>query len=175
MPYEQHRGARLLGQPHEARRTLAHLADVARGAFELVGVGGLNRVDEHHLRVQGVRMVRDRLEPGFPQHVYGAGVERQPVRPQPHLIGRLLSRDVQRADAGVLEARRALQQQGGFSDAGLAPHQHDRTRHDAAAQHEVELAEARLPPLQTRPPAQGGQADRRTAGRGDAISVGSSA
>jgi hypothetical protein len=123
--------------------------------FELVGVGGLNRVHEHHLRVQGARVMRDRLEPCFPEHVHGPRVERQPVGTQPHLIGRLLPRDIQRADAGVLQACGALEQQRGLSDAGLAAHEHHRSRHNAAPQDEVELAEPRLPPLHPRPPTQG--------------------
>ena len=35
VPDDEHRGAALLGEPHEARGALAHLPDVARRAFEV--------------------------------------------------------------------------------------------------------------------------------------------
>ena len=119
--HEQHGGARLLREPHQTRRALPYLADVAGRAFEVIGVRRLNRVHEHDLRVEGARVVGDRLEPGFSQHVHGAGVEGEAVGAQPHLVGGLLPRDVQRADAGVLQTGGALQQQRGLPDAGLAP------------------------------------------------------
>src|SRR5207237_4774260 len=65
--HEQHRGSSLLRQAHEARRAFADLSYVARGAFEVVGVGGLNRVHEHDLRAEGARVMDDRLEPGLAQ------------------------------------------------------------------------------------------------------------
>src|SRR5256884_560990 len=57
------------------------------------------------------------------------------------------------------------------STAGLASHQHDRPRHDATAQDEVELAQARLPPPHAGPFPEGGQADGGTAGRNNVLPV----
>ena len=45
------------------------------------------------------------------------------------------------------EVRRRLQQQRGLADARLAADQHERARHDAAAQHAIELADAGRQPL----------------------------
>ena len=44
---EQHRGTGFLGEPHQAGSAFAHLADVAGRAFELFGIGGLHRVEQH--------------------------------------------------------------------------------------------------------------------------------
>ena len=48
------------------------------------------------------------------------------------------------------EVRGRLQQQRGLADAGLAAEQHERPRHDAAAEDAVELADARTDPLERR-------------------------
>ncbi len=141
------------------------LAHVAGRALELVGVRGLDRVDEHHAGAQRAGVMGDRLQPRLAQHVHRAGIDRQPIGPQPDLIGRLLSGHVQCGNARLLEPRRALQQQGGLPDAGLAAHEHYGSRYDAAAEDEIELPEARLPPLHPGPLPQRGQADGRSGGR----------
>ena len=41
------------------------------------------------------------------------------------------------------QMRRDLRQEGGFSDAGIAADQDERAAHDAAAQHDVQLGNAR--------------------------------
>ncbi len=147
---------------------------VARCAFELVGVGGLDRVDEHDAGPQRTRVIGDRLEPRFAQHVHRAGGDREPLGPQPDLIGRLFPGHVQRGHARLLEPRRALQQQGGLPDARFAAHEHHRSRYDAAAEDEVEFSETGLPPLEPCR-SHGGQPDGRTAGRDGVLSVGPSA
>ena len=55
---------------------------------------------------------------------------------------RLLAADEQHAAAGGGDTVERLQQQRGLADAGLAADQHQRARHDAAAEHEVELGDA---------------------------------
>jgi len=54
---------------------------IARRTFELVGVSGLDRVDEHDASPERVCVIRDRLEPRLAQHVYRAGIGRQPLGP----------------------------------------------------------------------------------------------
>ena len=95
-------------------------------------------------------MVHDGLEPGLAEDTDSAGVVAEAVGAQADLLGGFLAGDVQRRHAGLLEARRALQQQGRFADPGLAPHQDDGARHDPAAEHEVEFGEARAPPRRRR-------------------------
>src|SRR6185437_11044245 len=45
---DEHRGAALFGVAHEPRGALAHLADVARRAFEVRGEQRLDRIDDEH-------------------------------------------------------------------------------------------------------------------------------
>src|SRR6266516_927312 len=125
VPDEQHGGPCFLREAHEPGRALPYLAHVPRRALELVRVGGLDRVDEHDAGAERVRVIGDRFEPRLAQHVHRARVDRQPRRPQPNLIGGLLTGHVQRGNSCLLEPRRALQQQRGLPDTGLSPHQDD--------------------------------------------------
>ena len=66
---------------------------------------------------------------------------------QLHLLGRFLGADVEHR-AAARHRPGALQQQGGFADAGIAPQQHQRSRHQATTEHPVEFAVAAAEPLQ---------------------------
>ena len=55
----------------------------------------------------------------------------------------LLARDVEDGAARAAQQVRHLQQQRALADAGLAADEDHRAGHDAAAQHAVELADAR--------------------------------
>ena len=68
--------------------------------------------------------------------------EAEPLGPEPHLGGRLLAREIERAPSRRGEGRRELQQQRRLADAGLAADQQCRARHDAAAGDAVELRHA---------------------------------
>jgi len=160
MADEQHRRSGLLGEPHQPRRAFPHLTHVARRALELVRVRGLDRVDEHHAGLERARVVHDRFQPCLAQRVHRAGVDREPLGAQPDLVGRFFARDVQCGNPGALEARGALQQQGGLANAGLAADEDDRSRNDAPAEDVVELVEAGPPPLGP-PHPHGRQADGR--------------
>ena len=61
---------------------------------------------------------------------------------QPHLLDRFLAGDVEHAAAGARERGGRLQQQRRLADAGIAADQHGRARHQAAAQHAVQLGDA---------------------------------
>ena len=160
MTDEQDGRARLFREPHESRGAFAHLAHVAGRALELVRIGGLNRVDEDDPGIECPRVMHDRLEARLTQHMDRAGVDRETLGPQPDLLGRFLPRDVESGDSRAFEARGALQQQGGLPNTGLASHQNHRPRNNSAAQHEVELSEASLPPI-GRCPTHVGQPGRR--------------
>ena len=84
---EHHRRSRFLGEAHEPSGALAHLADVAGRAFELFGIGGLHRVEQHDARFQLRCMMQNRLEARLAQDVNAAGVLLQAIRAQPQLIG----------------------------------------------------------------------------------------
>src|SRR5690606_12496985 len=53
--------------------------------------------------------------------------------------------DVERREAGVLEARGDLEQQRALADARLAADEYQRPGHDSPADHEVELVQAGSP------------------------------
>src|SRR5882762_2368794 len=144
---EQHGGSGFLGEAHQTGGTLAHLADVAGGAFEFFRVGRLDRVEQHDAGPQRRRVVHDRLEPRLAQHVNVAGVLAQAVGAETELFGGFLAGDVEGPDAGALEARRDLHQQRGLPDPRLTADQGHRARDDAAPEDEVELLETGLPAL----------------------------
>ena len=54
---QQHRRPRFLGEPHEPGGRLAHLAHVPWRSFELLGISGLDRVDEHDAAAERPRVV----------------------------------------------------------------------------------------------------------------------
>ena len=72
----------------------------------------------------------------------GAVADAQPLAAALHLVLGFLARGVEHRADGAGEVRRRLQQQRGLADAGLAAEQHERARHDAAAEHAVELVDA---------------------------------
>ena len=92
------------------------------------------------------------------------------VGAQPHLGGRLLAGDVERAALVAGGLRRDLEQQRALADAGLAREQDRGAGHQAAAEHPVELGHAagagRPTPRPT--PAPIGTAGRVTGRRGRA-------
>src|SRR5207253_269415 len=69
------------------------------------------------------------------------------VGAQLHLERGFLTGGVERGMTAALELRGDLQQQRRLADARLAADQNHRARHDAAAEHEVEFVDARLPAL----------------------------
>ena len=150
VPHDEHRGAALLGEAHQPRGALAHLPHVARRALEVAGEDGLDGIDDHHGRAPVRRGGEDRLEQRLAEQLDVAGTPAEPVGAQLHLQRRFLAGHVQRAHVGRLELRRDLQQDRGLADPRLAADQHHRARHDAAAEHEVELGEAGAQPVISR-------------------------
>jgi len=71
---EQDRGPRFLGEPHQPCSALADLPHVAGGALELFGIGGLDRVEEHHAGAERRGVMHDRLEARLAEHVDAAGI-----------------------------------------------------------------------------------------------------
>ena len=66
----------------------------------------------------------------------------EPTGAQPQLVHRLLARDVQHPPPGRRHRGRRLQHQRRLADAWIAADQHHRGRHQATAQHPVELGDA---------------------------------
>ena len=130
-----------------ATRTSAagHLADLGRPAgraLRLRGADGLDGVEHHQRRRDLLDVAEDRAEVGLGRQVELVGERVGPPGPQPHLGGRLLAGDVERAAARLGPARGDLEQQGRLADAGLAGQQHHGPGDDPVAEHPVELADA---------------------------------
>ena len=135
--------AALLRQAQEAAGRLAHLGHAARRRRELVAVEGLHGVDDDHRRPRRLDGREDRLELGLGEDADAAGPPRQMRSARIlHLRRRLLAADEQRRAVGGDRVEH-LQQQRALADARLAADEDERARHDAAAQHAVELVDAR--------------------------------
>ena len=62
-----------------------------------------------------------------------------------HLLCRLLGADIEHVDV-TRQSMSCLQQQGGFADAWIAPHQHHGARNQTATEHPVQFGEATAEP-----------------------------
>jgi hypothetical protein len=145
---EQHGDAVALGHRRDARGDLADLPHAARGAAELGGGQRLHGVDHARRRALGLERRADGVEVGLRQHGH---VERrahaaplQALGPQADLGGGLLARDVQRGAPAAGEMAESHVGQRRLADAGRAPKQDERPRHQPAAEHAVELADLRV-------------------------------
>ena len=161
MAHQQQGGVLALGDALQGGGAFADLGHRARRAAQLAIVEGLNAVDDRHGGPQGLQLLQHQLQVGFGQQLQaGCGRRRAPVLPvrraggpgplpllrqpppaQLHLLGRLLGAHIEhrlthRHGAGALE------QEGGFADAGIAAQEHQGAGHEAAAEHPVEFAVA---------------------------------
>ena len=112
--------ARALRKQHQLRRHFAHLADASLRRTERRRVHGLNRVNNQDVRIEVFDMFEDVFEAGFRQNVEVGMRNMQPLAAQPRLPRRFFAGDVQDLPSGETQAARHLQQQRGFSDAGIA-------------------------------------------------------
>ena len=93
------------------------------------------------------RLLEDRLDVRLGQHQQRVLGDAEAVGAHLHLLGRFLAGDVERA-ALARQLRQRLEDERRLADARIAADQDHRPRHDAAAQHAVELADAaRAAPL----------------------------
>ena len=143
---EDGRDAVLLRDAEQPRGRLAHLRDGARRRAELAGVERLHRVDHADGRPSRSRASRRRRRApsrrGSRRRRRRRGARREggPAPPTPPR-----SRAARCAPAARDRAERAEQQRG-LADAGLAAEEHQRRRHEAAAQDAVELRDPRREP-----------------------------
>ena len=141
---DQHRRQVLpLGGEEQLRGRLANLADRARGRHELRGVHGLDRVDDQQGWLEALDFVEDALGAGLCQKIERGLADSETLTPALHLVLGLLARAVEDRPRPLRELRRRLQQQGALAYAGFAAEEHEAARHQAAAEHAIELADAR--------------------------------
>ena len=139
MPDDEDGHALRLGQVLQARGALANLADAARRGHQLFQVNRLDRVDDRRARLQFAQFLQDQVEVHLRQQVQVLGVDAQPVGAHLDLLRRLLARHIQHRPDRVGHHGRDFQEQGRLADAGVPADEHQRTGHDAAAQHAVEF------------------------------------
>ncbi len=124
----------------EGGRHLAHLGGLTRRAVAVGRRHRLHGVDDEQSRLDLVDVPEDRGEIGLGREeelvVQGPGA----LGAQPYLRRRLLSAGVEHAPTRAGALGGDLEQQRGLADARLPTQKDCRARHDAAAQHPVELA-----------------------------------
>ena len=121
-----------------------HLPDLGHPARHPVHVGGgdrLHRVDDQQPGPDGVDVPEHGVKVGLGGQEELLADRADPVRARPHLGGGLLAGDVQHRP-GLRDQRPRLQQQGRLAHPGLARQQQHRARHQAAAEHPVQLVQA---------------------------------
>ena len=139
-------GGRLLGKLEQHGGTLAYLAHTAGTALDVFGGHRLYGIDDDEVGLHGLDMFEHTLYHHLTHHLaVGQGFADSVVSSFQYAVGTQfqLSRALLAADVeyGLAhQAKHRLQDEGGFSDAGLAAKQCERTRHKAATQHAVEFA-----------------------------------
>ncbi len=150
VPDQDHGHAALLREPHQAARHLAHLSDRARAAGHRGVVEDLHRVDDADVGSLGVDRREHRVEVRLRDDRHLEGRRAEPLRAQLDLGGRLLPRHVEDVAAGRGEVAERGARERRLADAGRTADEDERTRHDAAAEHAIELADAGAEPLDPR-------------------------
>ncbi len=146
VPHQNQAEAALLGQPDQFEPRRPHLRHGARRALHGVQPHGLDRIDHHHGEVALAFQCGHNVA-----HVNGGGqlhrrlMQAQPARPQPDLVHRLFTGDIEYSVPRLGQGRGRLEQERGFADARIPPHQNGRGCDQAPAQHPVQLAYARHP------------------------------
>ena len=131
---------------HQAHRALFYLGRAAGRGAEVALVDRLNGVHDENIRRHQLGFVDDLVNIGFGEDIQLGRGNMQPRGAELDLPERLLARYIEHA--GVLAHLLAhLEQERGLADARLAADEHKRAVHRAAAEHAVELADAREKPL----------------------------
>ena len=113
----------------------------AGGGGDLVGIHGLDGVDDDDFGLMLFQGRLNRFHADFGKQVYAFGGQFQTLRAQGDLLGGFFAGNVQHF-AALRHFGDGLQQQRGFADAGVAAEQDDRAIDQTAAQYAVEFAHA---------------------------------
>ena len=127
---EDHDHAALLGEPRQLRRAFAHLRDAARRRLQRLGVDGLDRIDDHDLRLRS-RLIAATIASSCTSASNSTGRvdEPQPLRAQRNLLDRLFAGDVERAVRGAQRGAAACSSSVDLPMPGIAADQHHAARH----------------------------------------------
>ena len=138
---EERGDAVLLRDAQQAARRLAHLRDRAGRRADLLRPERLHRVDHADGRPLALERLADDVELGLREDLDPVAAA-EAGGAQLHLRHRLLAGDEERPPLERDRAER-VQQQRRLADARLAADEHDRRRHEPAAEHAVELRHTR--------------------------------
>jgi hypothetical protein len=139
---EQEGGAVGLCHLNQTVGAFAYLRDRPGRRGELGVVEGLDGVHHAQLGPLLLEVVDDVGQRGLGREQEVVVERAQPLCTQPHLVRRLLTRDVQDLGAGCGTGPEQLEHEGGLADPGLATDEGDAPRHQTAAEHPVELSDA---------------------------------
>ena len=128
-------------------RGLPHLADAAGRRLHLERKDRLNRIDDEQRRLHAIDLLDQPLDARLGQQVERRAADAEALAAQLDLVLRFFARAVEDGADIRRDVRRGLEQQRGLADAGLAAEQHERSWHDAAAEHTIELADPGRHPL----------------------------
>ena len=140
VPNEEEGDPARLCDAHELCGAFAHLSDAARRRTQSLGVDRLDGVDDDIFRfADGLFRV---VEAGLVQKQHLAAAHAETLAAELDLRTALLGGKVE--DFVLLcKMRRDLREEGGLAHAGIAADEHERAPHDAAAEDDVELGDAR--------------------------------
>ena len=147
VPDEKGRNILPLRGEEQLRGRLAHLADAAGGGLEAEREHGLDRVDDDERGTEARDLLEDALEARLGEDVEGRLLDPEPLAARLDLMLGFLARAVEHRPDGARKVRRGLQEERGLADARLAADQDERSRHDTAAEHAIEFADAGGNPL----------------------------
>ena len=143
MSHDKDRNTQSLCKLQEDIGGLSDLRDTARSGRNLFTVHSLYGINDNKLRAFFLDHAADDFKICLTQKIQIRRKISHPVCPEFDLCLRLLSGNIQnflifgKHSADLKEQRR-------FSDPGIASHQHERSGHDPAAQHTVQLVDARF-------------------------------
>jgi len=152
MADHDHAATHALGKANEIEAAAAQLRDRAWGRRDIGAVDKLDRVDQDHGRARTARLLNDAGDVPLAHdeqtlaQLGGAprlhdGLE--PLGAQTHLLRTLFARRIEGSPSACRDRCSYLHQQRALSDAWIATEEHDRARHDTAAEDAVELADPR--------------------------------
>ena len=147
MAHEKYGAASGFGMHHQRQGGFAQLRHRAGRGVHVGLVHRLDGVDDQHLGPGFGAALEDLVEVGLRSHEQvGAGAF-EPCGSQLELAEGFFTRDVEGLHAARGEQRGGLQKQGGLADTRITTDEDQRTFDHAAAEHPVELGDARAHPV----------------------------
>ena len=141
VPHNENRGAGGLSKIEQAQGGLAHLAHGAGRRGEGVHADCLDGVDDDQAGTQARGLGESAIDVGVGVDEQGLAVQPKALRAHVYLGRRLFGGEVEAGVRGSGQARRNVEHQGGLADAGIAAQKHQRTGHESAAEHAVQLGD----------------------------------